>query len=82
MKKKTGDPRITVKMTSALQYFVTCLVITCLCAALLAICLDMMRQGQSPFYIILAAITFLLLANAVIIYLTAFFRIRFFKKQI
>ena len=80
MNKKIGDSRITAKMTSAVQYFVTCLVMTVLCSALLAICLDMMRQGQNPIYIVLAAITFLLLANAVIIYMTAFFRIRFFKK--
>lgn len=80
MKKKIGDPRITAKMTSGLLYFVTCLVMTSLSAALLAICLDMMRTGQNPVYIVLAALTFLLLANVVIIYLIAFFRIRFFKK--
>lgn len=81
MKKiKYGDSRITARRTTFLQYVIYCIFLTATCTAFLAICMAMIRANVEVGYIILASLTFLLLANVLVIYLLAFSRIRYFRK--
>lgn len=81
MKKKiSGDSRINARRTSFWQYLLYCVFTILTCTAFFAICSEMIKAEVEMGYIMLASVTFLLLANIIIIYLTAFYRIRFFSK--
>ena len=78
--KKKKDSRITARLTSFSQYFIYCVFLCVVSTGFILIYNDMVKNGENVIYLVLASFTYLLLANAVFIYLTVFFRKRFFTK--